>query len=62
MANEVKCPTLEVNVGDVGNIHWSDVLVIIVYFLGVIAVGIWSSFKNRGSVEGTILFYSGALL
>ena len=52
MTTEVKCPKLGGYEGDVGNLHWSDVLVIIVYFLGVIAVGIWSSFKNRGSVEG----------
>ena len=52
MSTTATCPEYKTWQGDVGNLHWSDLLVIIVYFLGVIAVGIWSSFKNRGSVEG----------
>ena len=58
MMTEGKCPDLgSGNAGDVGNLHWSDVVVIVLYFIGVIAVGIWSSFKNRGSVEGDLEKY-----
>ena len=49
------CPTYKSWEGDVGNLHWSDLVVIVIYFLGVVGVGIWSSFKNRGSVEGFFL-------
>ena len=55
MATQATCPEYKSWKGDVGNLHWADLVVIIVYFAGVIAVGIWSSFKNRGSVEGTVI-------
>lgn len=32
--------------------HWGDILTIVVYFLVVVGFGIWSSFKNRGTVDG----------
>ena len=35
-----------------GSLHWGDILTIIVYFIIIIGIGIWSSFKNRGSVDG----------
>ncbi|XP_067950526.1 sodium/glucose cotransporter 4-like [Watersipora subatra] len=34
---------------------WSDYVVIAVYFLFVLAIGIWTSTKNRGSVKGYFL-------
>ncbi|KAF6019352.1 SLC5A9 [Bugula neritina] len=36
-------------------LHWSDYLVLAIYFVIVIAVGIWSSCLNRGSVKGYFL-------
>ncbi|KAH3890698.1 sodium/glucose cotransporter 4-like [Dreissena polymorpha] len=36
-------------------LHWGDILVILGYFLAVILVGLWSSCRNRGSVEGYFL-------
>ncbi|CAF1234686.1 unnamed protein product [Rotaria sordida] len=36
-------------------LHWSDILVLIAYFIIVIGFGIWSSLKNRGSVGGYFL-------
>lgn len=37
------------------HLHWGDGLVILGYFVAVIAVGIWSSCRNRGSVGGYFL-------
>ncbi|CAF1457858.1 unnamed protein product [Adineta steineri] len=31
-------------------LHWSDILVLLLYFLLILGFGIWSSCKNRGSV------------
>ncbi|KAF6035499.1 SLC5A9 [Bugula neritina] len=36
-------------------LHWSDYIVLIAYFVIVIGVGIWSSCLNRGSVGGYFL-------
>ncbi|XP_067938623.1 sodium/glucose cotransporter 4-like [Watersipora subatra] len=36
-------------------LHWSDYFVLVLYFLIVIGVGIWSSCLNRGSVGGYFL-------
>lgn len=36
-------------------LHWGDILVIIGYFISVIAVGIISSCRNRGSIGGYFL-------
>ncbi|KAK6192710.1 hypothetical protein SNE40_004136 [Patella caerulea] len=36
-------------------LHWGDILVIIGYFVAVIAVGIISSCRNRGSINGFFL-------
>ncbi|CAF0983797.1 unnamed protein product [Adineta ricciae] len=37
------------------SLHWADILVLVVYFAIVIGFGVWSSCKNRGSVEGYFL-------
>jgi Na+/proline symporter len=39
----------------VENLTWIDIVAIIAYFILVIGFGIWSSFKNRGSVSGYFL-------
>ncbi|CAF1138164.1 unnamed protein product [Rotaria sp. Silwood1] len=36
-------------------LHWSDVLVLLLYFLLILGFGVWSSCKNRGSVGGYFL-------
>ncbi|XP_013421876.1 sodium/glucose cotransporter 4 isoform X2 [Lingula anatina] len=36
-------------------LHWGDILVILGYLAAVMAVGIWSSCRNRGSVGGYFL-------
>ncbi|CAF1235103.1 unnamed protein product [Rotaria sp. Silwood1] len=36
-------------------LHWSDILVLLLYFLLILGFGIWSSCKNRGSVGGYFL-------
>ncbi|ESO97756.1 hypothetical protein LOTGIDRAFT_203052 [Lottia gigantea] len=36
-------------------LHWGDILVIVGYFVAVIAVGIISSCRNRGSINGFFL-------
>ncbi|CAF3783757.1 unnamed protein product [Rotaria sp. Silwood1] len=36
-------------------LHWSDILVLLLYFLLIVGFGIWSSCKNRGSVGGYFL-------
>ncbi|XP_067122595.1 sodium/glucose cotransporter 4-like [Centruroides vittatus] len=44
--------------GKVGNteLYWEDILVIVIYFLLVLAVGLWSSYKSiRDSVSGYFL-------
>ncbi len=37
------------------SLHWADFLAIGLYFLIVIGIGFWSSFQNRGSVDGYFL-------
>lgn len=39
----------------VGNLHWGDVLVVILYFVGVIIIGLWSAKKSRGDLSGYFL-------
>ncbi|CAF1402783.1 unnamed protein product [Adineta ricciae] len=36
-------------------LHWSDILVLLLYFLLILGFGVWSSCKNRGSVGGYFL-------
>ena len=55
MEKIAECPQLKTHEGDVGNLHWLDLSVIVLYFAGIIAVGIWSSLRNRGSVRGFFL-------
>ncbi|KAF6027401.1 SLC5A9 [Bugula neritina] len=37
------------------SLHWSDILVIVVYFAIVLLIGLWTSRANRGSVDGYFL-------
>ncbi|XP_064652316.1 sodium/glucose cotransporter 4-like [Lineus longissimus] len=37
------------------NLHYADIIVIVLYFVIVLAIGIWSSCRNRGSVGGYFL-------
>jgi Na+/proline symporter len=37
------------------NLHWGDIFALVAYFVLVIGIGIWSSFKNRGSIDGYFL-------
>ncbi|WAR02037.1 SC5AB-like protein [Mya arenaria] len=37
------------------SLHWGDILVILGYFAAVIFVGLWSSCRNRGSIQGYFL-------
>ncbi|KAL7675157.1 hypothetical protein ACOME3_001422 [Neoechinorhynchus agilis] len=37
------------------SLHWSDILILVLYFLVVIGFGIWSSCQNRGSLGGYFL-------
>ncbi|XP_019620396.1 PREDICTED: sodium/glucose cotransporter 4-like [Branchiostoma belcheri] len=41
---------------DDAEIHWADIVVIVVYFAIILAVGIWSAWRaNRGSAKGYFL-------
>lgn len=36
--------------------HWSDIVVVVIYFIGVLGVGLWTVFRgNRGSVNSYFL-------